>query len=128
MPKLLVVEDNEMNRTMLVRRLKRLGFEIVEAENGRDAVAAVHQHRPDLVLMDMNLPSVDGWTATRTLKSDVCTAATPVIALTAHAMSADRERAVAVGCDDYVTKPIDLPRLLAIIETLLPTRHEDDDQ
>ena len=128
MPKLLVVEDNEMNRTMLVRRLRRRGFEIVEAENGWEAVAAVHQHHPDLVLMDMNLPSVDGWTATRTLKSDVCTAATPVIALTAHAMSADRERAVAVGCDDYVTKPIDLPRLLAIIETLLPTRHEDDDQ
>ena len=127
MPKLLVVEDNEMNRTMLVRRLRRLGFEIVEAENGREAVAAVRRHHPDLVLMDMHLPSVDGWTATRTLKSDVSTAATPVIALTAHAMSADREHAIAVGCDDYVTKPIDLPQLLAIIETLLPTRDEDDD-
>ena len=127
-PKVLVVEDNEMNRTMLVRRLRRLGFEIVEAENGREAVAAVHRHRPDLVLLDMNLPSVDGWTATRTLKSDVRTAATPVIALTAHAMSVDREHAIEVGCDDYVTKPIDLPRLLALIEALLPTGHEDDDQ
>jgi CheY-like chemotaxis protein len=118
MPKLLVVEDNEMNRTMLVRRLRRLGFEIVEAENGREAVAAVHQHRPDLVLMDMNLPGVDGWTATRTLKSDRCTASTPVIALTAHAMS----------CNDYVTKPIDLPQLLALIETFLPTKADDDVQ
>lgn len=126
MPKLLVVEDNEMNRTMLVRRLRRLGFEVVEAENGREAVAAVHQHRPDLVLMDMNLPGVDGWTATRTLKSDRCTAATPVIALTAHAMSADREHALAVGCNDYVTKPIDLPQLLAIIATCLPTKGDVD--
>ena len=122
MPKLLIVEDNEMNRTMLVRRLRRLGFEIVEAENGWEAVAAVHRHHPDLVLMDMNLPDLDGWTATRTLKADLSTAATPVIALTAHAMCADREHALAVGCSDYVTKPIDLPQLLAIIETLLPER------
>jgi CheY-like chemotaxis protein len=128
MPKLLVVEDNEMNRTMLVRRLRRLGFEIVEAENGLEAVAAVHQHHPDLVLMDMNLPALDGWTATRTLKSDRCTAATPVIALTAHAMSADRKHALAVGCDDYVTKPIDLPQLLAIIKTFLPTKGADNVQ
>jgi CheY-like chemotaxis protein len=122
MPKLLVVEDNEMNRTMLVRRLRRRGFEIVEAENGWEAVAAVHLHHPDLVLMDMNLPDLDGWAATRTLKSDLSTAATPVIALTAHAMSADREHALAVGCSDYVTKPIDLPHLLVIIETLLPAK------
>jgi CheY-like chemotaxis protein len=122
MPKLLVVEDNEMNRTMLVRRLRRRGFEVVEAENGWEAVAAVHLHHPDLVLMDMNLPDLDGWAATRTLKSDLSTAATPVIALTAHAMSADREHALAVGCNDFVTKPIDLPRLLVIIETLLPAR------
>jgi len=127
-PKVLVVEDNEMNRTMLVRRLRRLGFEIVEAENGREAVAAVLRHRPDLVLMDMNLPTVDGWTATRTLKSDVRTAATPVIALAAHAMSVDREHAIEAGCDDYLTKPIDLPRLLALIGALLPTRNQDDDQ
>jgi two-component system cell cycle response regulator DivK len=125
MPKLLVVEDNEMNRTMLVRRLRRLGFEIVEAENGLEAVAAVHEHHPDLVLMDMNLPALDGWTATRTLKADLCTAATPVIALTAHAMNADREHALAVGCNDYVTKPIDLPQLLAIIKTLLPAKGAD---
>jgi two-component system, cell cycle response regulator DivK len=122
MPKLLVVEDNEMNRTMLVRRLRRRGFEIVEAENGWEAVAAVHQHHPDLVLMDMNLPALDGWTATRTLKSDLSTAATPVIALTAHAMSADREQALAAGCSGYVTKPIDLPQLLAVIETFLTTK------
>jgi two-component system, cell cycle response regulator DivK len=117
-----VVEDNEMNRTMLVRRLRRRGFEIVEAETGWEAVAAVHLHHPDLVLMDMSLPDLDGWAATRTLKSDLSTAATPVIALTAHAMSADREHAVAVGCSGYVTKPIDLPQLLAMIETLLPAR------
>src|ERR1700724_1470342 len=122
MPKLLVVEDNEMNRTMLVRRLRRRGFEIVEAENGWEAVAGVHLHHPDLVLMDMNLPDLDGWAATRTLKSDLSTAATPVIALTAHAMSADRDHALAVGCSDYVTKPIDLPHLLVIIETLLPAK------
>ena len=122
MPKLLVVEDNEMNRTMLVRRLRRRGFEIVEAENGWEAVAAVHLHHPDLVLMDMNLPALDGWTATRTLKSDLSTAATPVIALTAHAMSADREQALAAGCCGYVTKPIDLPQLLAVIETFLPAK------
>ena len=122
MPKLLIVEDNEMNRTMLVRRLRRLGFEIVEAENGWEAVAAVHRHHPDLVLMDMNLPDLDGWTATRTLKADLSTAATPVIALTAHAMSADREHALAAGCNDYVSKPVDLPRLLAVIETFLPAK------
>ena len=122
MPKLLVVEDNEMNRTMLVRRLRRRGFEVVEAENGWEAVAAVQLHHPDLVLMDMNLPDLDGWAATRTLKSDRSTAATPVIALTAHAMSADREHALAVGCNDYVTKPINLPQLLILIETLLPAR------
>src|SRR6266446_6863820 len=122
MPKLLVVEDNEMNRTMLVRRLRRRGFEVVEAENGWEAVAAVQQHHPDLVLMDMNLPALDGWTATRTLKSDRSTAATPVIALTAHAMSADRDHALAVGCSGYVTKPIDLPQLLAVIETFLSAK------
>ena len=120
MPKLLVVEDNEMGRTMLVRRLRRRGFEVVEAENGWEAVAAVRLHHPDLVLMDMNLPDLDGWAATRTLKSDLSTAATPVIALTAHAMSADREHALAVGCNDFVTKPIDLPRLLVVIKMLLP--------
>jgi two-component system, cell cycle response regulator DivK len=122
MRKLLVVEDNEMNRTMLVRRLRRRGFEIVEAENGLEAVAAVHRHRPDLVLMDMNLPDLDGWAATRTIKSDLSTAATPVIALTAHALSADREHALAVGCNDYVTKPIDLRNLLVVIENLLLTK------
>ena len=107
---------------MLVRRLRRLGFDIVEAENGLEAVAAVHQHHPDLVLMDMNLPDLDGWTVTRSLKADESTAATPVIALTAHAMSADREHALAAGCDDYVSKPVDLPRLLAVIETFLPAK------
>src|SRR5947207_11068526 len=128
MPKLLVVEDNEMNRTMLVRRLRRRGFEVVEAENGWEAVAAVQLHPPDLVLMDMNLPDLDGWAATRTLKSDLSTAATPVIALTAHAMSADREHALAVGCNDYVTKPINLPQLLILIETFLPRKADKNVQ
>lgn len=119
MSKVLIVEDNEMNRSMLTRRLVRLGFEVTGAADGVEAVAAAHQAAPDVILMDLNLPVVDGWTATRELKADPATVAIPVIALTAHAMAEDRQRALDAGCDDYATKPIDLPRLLTQIEALV---------
>ena len=119
MAKILLVEDNELNRDMLSRRLARKGYEVLLAEDGAKGVAAAAAERPDLVLMDMSLPVLDGWEATRRLKADPGTRAIPVIALTAHAMSTDRERAVEAGCDDYDTKPIELPRLLEKIERLL---------
>jgi CheY-like chemotaxis protein len=120
MPKILLVEDNELNRDMLSRRLARKGYEVVLAGDGAEGVAAATAGRPDLVLMDMSLPVLDGWEATRRLKADPETRSIPVIALTAHAMSSDRERALEAGCDDYDTKPIELPRLLEKIERLLP--------
>lgn len=120
MTRILLVEDNEMNRDMLSRRLARRGFEVLIAENGERAVAMTGSERPDLVLMDMSLPVIDGWEATRRLKADPATAAIPVIALTAHAMASDRERAMEAGCDDYDSKPVDLARLLEKIEKLLP--------
>jgi len=119
MPKILLVEDNEMNRDMLSRRLKRKGFEVVVAKDGGEGVDAAHKEHPDLILMDMSLPVKDGWTATKEVKGAEDTQNIPVIALTAHAMSGDREQALAAGCDDYDTKPIELPRLLGKIETLL---------
>jgi CheY-like chemotaxis protein len=119
MPKILLVEDNEMNRDMLSRRLSRKGYELVIAVDGQQGVDLAHSEKPDLILMDMSLPVKDGWTATRELKADDSTKSIPVIALTAHAMSGDREQALAAGCDDYDTKPIELPRLLGKIETLL---------
>ena len=119
MPKILLVEDNEMNRDMLSRRLSRKGYELVIAVDGQQGVDLAHSENPDLILMDMSLPVKDGWTATRELKADDSTKGIPVIALTAHAMSGDREQALAAGCDDYDTKPIELPRLLGKIETLL---------
>jgi CheY-like chemotaxis protein len=119
MPKILIVEDNELNRDMLSRRLARKGYEVLLAEDGAKGVAAAAAERPDLVLMDMSLPVLDGWEATRRLKADPATRAIPVIALTAHAMSSDREKALEAGCDDYDTKPIELPRLLEKIERLL---------
>ncbi|HEX8919247.1 MAG TPA: response regulator [Chloroflexota bacterium] len=119
MPKILLVEDNEMNRDMLSRRLVRRGYELVMAEDGAQGVAMARSAEPDLILMDMSLPVMDGWEATRQLKAEPNTRSIPVIALTAHAMSGDREKAVAAGCDDYDTKPIELPRLLGKIETLL---------
>jgi CheY-like chemotaxis protein len=122
MPKILLVEDNELNRDMLSRRLARKGYEILLAEDGAKGVAAAAAERPDLVLMDMSLPVLDGWEATRRLKADPGTRAIPVIALTAHAMSTDRERAKEAGCDDYDTKPVELPRLLEKIERLLRRR------
>jgi two-component system, cell cycle response regulator DivK len=119
MPTILLVEDNELNRDMLSRRLRRNGFEVLTAEDGQAGVDAARAERPDLVLMDMSLPVKDGWTATRELKDDPATRSFPIIALTAHAMSGDRERAMQAGCDDYDTKPIDLPRLLDKIHRLL---------
>ena len=119
MPKILLVEDNEMNRDMLSRRLARRGYEVVIAVDGHQGVAVAQAERPDLVLMDMSLPVLDGWEATRALKAAAETRAIPVIALTAHAMSSDRDRAVESGCDDFDTKPIDLTRLLEKIEALL---------
>ncbi len=119
MPKILLVEDNEMNRDMLSRRLSRKGYEVVIAVDGGQGVEMAHSENPDLILMDMSLPVKDGWTATRELKAEENTKHIPIIALTAHAMSGDREQALAAGCDDYDTKPIELPRLLGKIETLL---------
>jgi CheY-like chemotaxis protein len=119
MPKILIVEDNELNRDMLSRRLMRKGYEVVLAGDGAEGVAAATAGRPDLVLMDMSLPVLDGWEATRRLKAAPETRSIPVIALTAHAMSSDREKALEAGCDDYDTKPVELPRLLGKIERLL---------
>jgi CheY-like chemotaxis protein len=122
MPRILLVEDNEMNRDMLSRRLARKGFEVLLAEDGAEGAAAAAKEQPDLVLMDMSLPVLDGWEATRRLKAAPETRSIPVIALTAHAMSSDRDKALEAGCDDYDTKPIELPRLLEKIERLLEER------
>ena len=119
MAKILIVEDNEMNRDMLSRRLARRGYQIAIAVDGEEGIAAAKSGSPDLILMDMSLPVVDGWEATRRLKAEPPTRAIPVIGLTAHAMAGDREKVLAAGCDDYDTKPIELPRLLQKIEALL---------
>lgn len=119
MTKILIVEDNEMNRDMLSRRLARRGYEIVMAVDGAEGIAIAQAMRPDLILMDMSLPVVDGWEATRRLKADAATRVIPVIGLTAHAMAGDREKVMGAGCDDYDTKPVELPRLLQKIEALL---------
>ena len=119
MPKILLVEDNEDNRDMLSRRLIRKGYDVSLANDGGAGVAQALSEVPDLILMDMSLPVLDGWEATRRVKENPATRAIPIIALTAHAMADDREKAIAAGCDDYDTKPIDLPRLLGKIESLL---------
>lgn len=119
MAKILVVEDNEMNRDMLARRLERKGFEVVVAVDGQQGVTMGRSEAPDLILMDMSLPVVSGWDATRALKTSPETNTIPIIALTAHAMSGDREKAIEAGCDDYDTKPVDLARLLEKIGLLL---------
>jgi two-component system cell cycle response regulator DivK len=119
MHKILLVEDNEMNRDMLARRLKHRGYEVVVALDGQSGVELGRSVSPDLILMDMSLPVLSGWDATRALKSTMGTSGIPIIALTAHAMSGDREKAMAAGCDDYDTKPVELPRLLGKIEALL---------
>jgi CheY-like chemotaxis protein len=119
MPKILLVEDNEMNRDMLSRRLQRKGYEVLMAVDGGAGLELARSQAPDLILMDMSLPVMDGWTATRELKKDEGTRRIPVIALTAHAMPSDRDKALEAGCDDYDTKPIELSRLLGKIEAFL---------
>ena len=119
MPKVLLVEDNEMNRDMLSRRLARRGFDVIVAADGQEGVAMARRDLPDLILMDMSLPVLDGWGATRILRMEEPTRSIPVIALTAHAMAGDRDKALACGCDDYDTKPIELPRLLEKMDRLL---------
>jgi CheY-like chemotaxis protein len=119
MAKILIVEDNEMNRDMLSRRLERKGYTVAMAVDGGEGVEKAASEAPDLILMDMSLPVLDGWEATRRVKANPATKDVPVIALTAHAMAGDRDKTIAAGCDDYDTKPIDLPRLLGKIETLL---------
>lgn len=122
MAKILLVEDNEMNRDMLSRRLERRGYQVVMAEDGAAGVAMAKSECPDIILMDMSLPVVDGWEATRQIKGAPETRTIPVIALTAHAMAGDEEKALAAGCNDYETKPVDLPKLLAKIDALLQSR------
>jgi CheY-like chemotaxis protein len=119
MATLLIVEDNEMNRDMLSRRLQRRGFITLIATDGAAGVAMARTEHPDLILMDMSLPVIDGWEASRQLKADPATAGIPIIALTAHAMMSDRDKALQAGCNDYDTKPVDLPRLLGKIDALL---------
>lgn len=123
---ILLVEDNEMNRDMLSRRLERRGYQVALAVDGAQGVAAAIQGQPDLILMDMSLPVLDGWEATRALKADAATAHIPVIALTAHAMSEDRDRALEAGCDDYDTKPVELARLIEKIEALLGAANDEN--
>ncbi len=122
MAKILLVEDQEMNRDMLTRRLVRRGYEVVAAVDGAEGVAMAKSEGPDLILMDMSLPVIDGWEATRQLKADPATQSIPVIALTAHAMAGDRDKALEAGCDEYDTKPVELPGLLEKMEKLLGSR------
>ncbi|HLU05716.1 MAG TPA: response regulator [Woeseiaceae bacterium] len=118
MGKILLVEDNQMNRDMLSRRLRRKGFEVLLATDGQEGISLARSGAPDLILMDMSLPTMDGWTAARLLKSDTDTRSIPIIALTAHAMRGDRDKALDAGCDEYETKPVNLARLLGKIESL----------
>jgi len=119
MARILLVEDQEMNRDMLSRRLRKRGYEVAIAVDGAEGVEKARGEAPDLILMDMSLPVMDGWEATRTLKADAATRSIPVVALTAHAMTSDREKALEAGCDAYETKPVELPRLLETMEKLL---------
>ena len=121
MPRILIVEDDELNRDSLRRLLRRRGYDILLAVDGEEALAVAAAERPDVILMDMRLPGIDGWEATRRLKADPATRVIPVIALTAHAMASDRADALAAGCDDHDTKPIDLDQLLAKIRSLVPS-------
>jgi two-component system, cell cycle response regulator DivK len=125
MTKVLLVEDNEMNRDMLSRRLIRRGFQVVFAVDGQQGIDLARSERPDVILMDMSLPIIDGWEASRRLKADDATRSVPVIGLTAHAMSGDREKAIEAGCDDYDTKPVELDRLIGKIERLLGTAKDE---
>lgn len=123
MIKILLVEDNEMNRDMLSRRLQRKGYAVVTAVDGASGVSIAQTELPDLILMDMNLPILDGWEATKQIRSNTQTGKIPIIAQTAHAMSGDREKCLAVGCDDYIAKPVEFQQLLVKIERLL-TEHD----
>jgi two-component system, cell cycle response regulator DivK len=125
MTKVLLVEDNEMNRDMLSRRLIRRGFQVVFAMDGQQGIDLARSERPDVILMDMSLPIIDGWEASRRLKADDATRSVPLIGLTAHAMSGDREKAIEAGCDDYDTKPVELDRLIGKIERLLGTAKDE---
>jgi len=120
-PRILLVEDNELGRDMLSRRLDRAGYEVITAADGERALGMMREQRPALVLMDMSLPVMDGWTACRSARSEPGMRQIPIIALTAHAMASDRQSALAAGCDDFATKPVDFPQLLEKIRTLLPT-------
>ena len=121
MPRILLVEDNEMNRDMLSRRLERHGFEVLCAEDGGTGVRMVRESTTDLLLLDMSLPIMDGWTVARMLREDPATASVKIIALTAHAMAGDREKVLAAGCDEYDTKPVDFKRLMSKIERFIPS-------
>jgi CheY-like chemotaxis protein len=123
-----LIEDNELNRDMLRRRLSHRGYEVILAVNGRQGIDMARSARPDVVLMDLSLPEIDGWQAARMLKEEAGTRDIPVVALTAHAMLGDRERALEAGCDDYATKPIDLPLLVGMIERLTAGRPADVSQ
>jgi CheY-like chemotaxis protein len=122
MARILLVEDNEMNRDMLSRRLARKGYEVVLAVDGDEGVAMAKSQQPDLILMDMSLPVLDGWEATRAIRAEPATRAIPIIALTAHAMDGERAKALEAGCNDFDTKPVDLPRLLEKIEQQMAKR------
>ncbi|HZS55160.1 MAG TPA: response regulator [Bryobacteraceae bacterium] len=122
MPRILLVEDNDFNRDMLSRRLRRRGYEIIDATDGEEAVRLAGTQNPDLILMDINLPGMDGWEATRRIRANGATACLPIIALTAHAMAGDREKTINAGCDEYETKPVNFEALLSKMETLLGVR------
>jgi CheY-like chemotaxis protein len=124
--RVLLVEDNELNRDMLSRRLRRAAYEVLTAGDGEQAIARVREEHPDVVLLDMSLPVKDGWTACREIRQEEAIAGTPIIALTAHVMGADRDKALAAGCDDYATKPVDFPRLLEKIDALAAGRDASD--
>jgi CheY-like chemotaxis protein len=123
MPRILVVEDNEWSRDIIARRLSRRGYQVICAADGRRGIAMAHDQSPDLILMDMSLPEIDGWDAVRRLKADPATRAIPIVALTAHAMASDRKKAIDAGCDDYYTKPVDFESLVRAMEALLETRN-----
>ena len=122
MPKILLIEDNEQNRDALARRLQRRGYDVIMAVDGQQGIAMAQSELPDLILMDLNLPDVDGWEATRIIKETPKTQAIPIMAMTAHAIAGDQERALQAGCDDYHAKPVEFPRLLEQIEALLKKR------
>lgn len=119
MPRILIVEDNEENREVLSRRLQRRGYDVITANDGQQGVEMARAEKPDLVLLDMNMPVMDGWQAAQQLRSDPATQALPIVGLTAHAMEGDREKALAAGCSDYHAKPVDFPKLMTQVEELL---------